>query len=119
MQIKVEENKYQRLGEKIQALLKGTLPEGKLPASGGELTALKDGLQVEKTKLGYYQDLVSVSAFDILREISRIIPEDVKVQVVALEIDRERVRFVGLRRELGVELDADEEGVVLQLHDLH
>ncbi len=101
MQIKVEENKYRRLGENIQALLKETLPEGKLPASGGELTALKDGLQEEKAKLGYYQDLVSVSAFDILREISRIIPEDLKVQVVTLEIDRERVRFVGRTDSFG------------------
>jgi len=59
------------------------------------LKAMKEGVEQAGRELKFYHDMVSVSALDILREISRIIPDSLKVQVVTMDINNKRVLFRG------------------------
>ncbi|HDL63898.1 MAG TPA: hypothetical protein ENH12_00765 [Proteobacteria bacterium] len=93
--IEMEEKTSEDLARKIRLIVRRTFPNQPVPVPGTELKAMKDGVEQARNELKYYQDMISVSSLDILREISAVIPEDIKVQVVVLDIDEKRVIFRG------------------------
>ena len=90
-----EKLRYDRLETEMRRLLITAFPGTKEIAPGRELRQMEEALKREKSNVEYYQALNSISALEILREISRIIPERIKVQVVELDINQKRVRFIG------------------------
>jgi len=93
--IEMEENTSETLARKIRLVVRETFPDQPVPVPGEELKAMKDGVERSRKELEYYQDIISVSSLDILREISALISEQIKVQVVVLDIDEKRVIFRG------------------------
>lgn len=90
-----ENHHYNMLGLEMSRLLKATFPGSGKIKPGRELRQMQEALKREKSDVEYYQALNSNSALDILLEISRIIPERLKIQVVELDINQKRVRFIG------------------------
>jgi len=93
--IEMEKKTSEALARQIRLIVRRTFPDQPVPVPGTELKAMKDGVEQARNELEYYQDMISVSSLDILREISAVIPEDIKVQVVVLDIDEKRVIFRG------------------------
>lgn len=93
--IEMEEKTSETLARKIRLVVRRTFPDQPVPVPGTELKAMTDGVEQARKELKYYQDMISVSSLDILREISAVIPDDIKVQVVVLDIDEKRVIFRG------------------------
>ncbi len=90
-----EKHRSDMLELEMRHLLATAFPGSGEITPGRELQQMEKALQREKTDVEYFQALNSISALDILREISRIIPERLKIQVVELDINQKRVRFIG------------------------
>ncbi|MDP8215237.1 MAG: pilus assembly protein PilM [Candidatus Euphemobacter frigidus] len=93
--IRLEEITSQNLARRISLIVRRTFPDQPEPETESELKAMKEGVEQAGRELKFYHDMVSVSALDILREISRIIPDSLKVQVVTMDINNKRVLFRG------------------------
>ena len=93
--IGMEEREVQNLDRRIRQIVRLTFPDAPVPVPGQELKAMEEELEKSRLELRHYRELVSVSALDILREISRMVPESIKVQVVVMDIDTNRVVFRG------------------------
>lgn len=93
--IRLEGDASRNLARQIRTIVLRTFPDNPVPEEGDELKAMKEGVEQSGLELKYYHDLVAVSALDILREISRVIPDSISVQVVILDIDGKRVLFRG------------------------
>lgn len=93
--IGMEEREVKNLDRRIRQIVRLTFPDAPVPVPGQELKAMEEELEKVDQELKYYRELVSVSALDILREISRVIPEALRVQVVVMDIDDKRVLFRG------------------------
>jgi len=90
-----ENQRYAMLGREINRLLSTTFPGAEKINTGRELQQMEKALKRARLDVEYYQALNSISALDTLREISRIIPDRLKIQVVELDINQKRVRFIG------------------------
>ena len=95
LKIITEEKRSAKLEEEIHSLLSASFPEAGGVKPGEEVSEMEKSLKRMKENIKYYQALSAVPTFDVLREISRIIPPDIKVQVMELNIDQERIRFRG------------------------
>ncbi len=93
--IGMEEREVANLDRRIRQVVRLTFPDAPVPIPGQELRVMEEELEKVEEELKYYQELVSISALDILREISRVIPEAIRVQVVVMDIDNNRVIFRG------------------------
>jgi hypothetical protein len=93
--IGMEEREVKNFDRRIRQIVRLTFPETPVPVPGQELRVMEEELAKARQELRYYRELVSVSALDILREISRTVPESIKVQVVVMDIDENRVIFRG------------------------
>ncbi len=93
--IRLEEKASEVLARRIRMIVRRNFPDAPVPPPGEELKAMQEGVETAGQKLKVYNDLVSVSSLDVLREISAIIPENIKVQVVIMDIDDKRVLFRG------------------------
>lgn len=93
--IGMEEREVANLDRRIRQIVRLTFPDAPVPVPGQELRVMEEELEKVEEDLKFYQELVSVSALDILREISRVIPEAIRVQVVVMDIDSNRVIFRG------------------------
>lgn len=95
LRVIMEKKRYENKEEQIQALLNTTFPEVGKVNPGDEIYEMENALKQMRENYGYYRGFASLSVLDILREISRIIPPEIKVQVVELDINQERIRFKG------------------------
>lgn len=93
--IEMEQRTSESLNRRIRLVLQKTFPNEKDSPQGTELKMMKEGVEQARQELKYYQDLTAVSSLDILREISAVVPDNIKVQVVSLDIDENRVIFRG------------------------
>ncbi len=93
--LEMEKKTAKDLSRKTRLILVNTFPGQPVVAEGSELKEMEKRVENARNELKYYQDMISVSSLDILREISAVIPEDIKVQVVVLDIDEKRVIFRG------------------------
>lgn len=88
-----QERILDNLGTRIGEILASSFP-GEVKA-GAELAAMEGGLKKMKEDFDYYRGFSSLSGLDIIRELSRIIPQGVKVQVVELSVNKDRLRLRG------------------------
>ncbi len=93
--IGMEEREVANLDRRIRQIVRLTFPDAPVPVPGQELRVMEQELEKVEEDLQNYRELVSVSALDVLREISRVVPEAIRVQVVVLDIDNNRVIFRG------------------------
>ncbi len=93
--IGMEEREVANLDRRIRQIVRLTFPAAPVPVPGQELRVMEQELEKVEEDLQNYRELVSVSALDVLREISRVVPEAIRVQVVVLDIDNNRVIFRG------------------------
>jgi type IV pilus assembly protein PilM len=93
--IGMEKREIRNLDRRIRQVVRLTFPEAPVPVPGQELRVMEGELEKAGQELKYYRALVSTSALDILREISRAVPEAIRVQVVVMDIDDNRVIFRG------------------------
>ena len=91
----MENKRYEKKEDQIRSLLKTTFPELGRVNPGNEIYEMENSLKRMTENYGYYRGFTALSVLDILREINRIIPAEIKVQVVELDITQERVRFKG------------------------
>ncbi|MCX6348888.1 MAG: pilus assembly protein PilM [Candidatus Aureabacteria bacterium] len=83
------------LAARIRAALVRTFPAAASAAPGAELGEMESRVKKIESNDAVYRKFAVVSALDVLREISRVIPPEIDVQVVELDINQEHVRFVG------------------------
>lgn len=83
------------LAGRIRTVLLRAFPDAAASAEGGELAEMEARLKKLEGDDVVYRKFAVVSALDVLREISRVIPPEIDVQVVELDINQEHVRFVG------------------------
>ncbi len=93
--IGMEKREVEKIDRRIRQIVRLTFPEAPVPVPGQELRVMEEELEKAVQELKFYRELVSVSALDILREVSRAVPESIKVQVVVMDIDENRVVFRG------------------------
>ncbi len=93
--IEMERKEVRSLDRRIRQVVRLTFPEAPVPVPGQELRAMEEELGTVEQQLKSYRELASTSALDILREISRVMPEAIRVQVVVMDIDANRVIFRG------------------------
>ncbi len=93
--IGMEQREVRNLNRRIRQVVRLTFPDAPVPIPGQELKVMEEELEKAGQELNYYRELVSTSALDVLREISRAVPESIRVQVVVMDIDANRVIFRG------------------------
>jgi type II secretion system protein L len=95
LKIFAERTCYDDQERQIEDVLSATIPDEEKVKPGDEVYEMEGALKRMQENFKYYQAFDVVSAFDILKGISQIIPPDIKVQVVELDINQDRVRFRG------------------------
>jgi len=83
------------LAGRIRSVLLRAFPEASAAAAGSELSEMENRVKRLEGNDVVYRKFAVVSALDVLREISRVIPPEIEVQVVELDINQEHVRFLG------------------------
>jgi len=83
------------VGKRIREILEQTFPAAAGIRSGSEVAAMEKGLNKMREDFDYYRDFASLSGLDVIRELSRVIPGEVPIQVVELSIRQEKVRLRG------------------------
>jgi len=98
LEIKIhrQEKKLGDIGRQIHSILASTFPaQAKKMTGAGEVAAMKKSLEKMKNDFEYFREFTSLSGLDIIRELSKVIPGDIKVQVVKLDVNQDRIRFRG------------------------
>lgn len=93
--IEMERKEVRSLDRRIRQIVRLTFPEAPVPVPGQEQRVMEGELGKVEGQLKSYRELASTSALDILREISRVVPEAIRVQVVVMDIDDTKVVFRG------------------------
>jgi len=96
--IGLERKNIRRLERQIRQIGSLTFPQAwaeSVPVPGRELEMMEEEVEKVEQQLRSYRELASTSALDILREISRAVPEAIRVQAVVMDIDNNRVVFRG------------------------
>jgi type IV pilus assembly protein PilM len=93
--IALERKWDEELSGQIRSVLLRTFPGAEATASGAELSEMESRVKRMEGNDAVYRKFAVVSALDVLREISRVIPPELDVQVVELDINQEHVRFLG------------------------
>ncbi|HPQ65683.1 MAG TPA: hypothetical protein PLI51_02985, partial [bacterium] len=88
-----KETESAALQARISGILASAFPEQAQQARGRELQAMEDSLKEMRDNFDYYREFSSISGLDALLELSRVIPDKLKVQVVELDINQDRVRL--------------------------
>jgi hypothetical protein len=99
--IKAEEKKSLELQNKIQAILQQTSTPATQIIPGLEHIQMEEKLKQVQRDIKEYRRLETVSALEILREMSRLIPAEIPIQVVELDITPDRVRLKGRTNSYG------------------
>jgi len=99
--IKAEEKKSLELQNKIQAILQQTSTPAAQIISGLEHIQMEEKLKQAQRDIKEYRRLETISALEILREMSRLVPAEIPIQVVELDITPDRVRLKGRTNNYG------------------
>lgn len=93
--ISAEERRARQLQAEIHAILEQTATHPAQVPAGLERYHMEEKLKQAERRVRIYRRLEALSALDILREISRVLPPEIPIQVVELDIAPDRVRFQG------------------------